>query len=117
MADAELGQDGVDRSDLDACAPTGVANVRCCDVIFSVGLNQRQGCKALDDLGLCLCAREPLKKLLQDEPGCDDYVISLKGIFERLNFRLCRISIAPQRERPNACIDEDRHALRERSAL
>ena len=117
MADAELGQDGINGSDLNARTPTRIANVRCCDVIVSVGLNQRQGSKALDDLGLCLRPREALKKLLQDEPGGNDDLVALECVFERLNLGVCRLSVTPKRKRPNACVDEDRHALRERSAL
>lgn len=106
VANAELGQDGVNGSDLDACAPTGVADVRCCYVVVSVGLNQRQRSEALDDLGLCLRSREALKKLLQDEASCDDDLVTLKGVFERLNRWLSRFNVTPKRKRPNACIDE-----------
>lgn len=117
MPDAELGQDRIDGSDRDARTSASIANARCSDVIFSVGLNQRQGCEALDDLGLCLRSREALKKLLQDKPGRHDDLVALERILERLNLGFCRLSVTPKRERPNAGVDEDRHALRKRSAL
>ena len=51
MTKAELRDQRIDRADLDARPPTRVAQLRRCDMVFSRRLNERQGCKSLDDPG------------------------------------------------------------------
>ena len=54
MANAQLRQECVDRSDLNPSAAACVSELSACDVVLSVGLNQRECREALNDLCACL---------------------------------------------------------------
>jgi hypothetical protein len=54
VSDAELRNQGVDCSDLNARPSAGIPQVGSCDVVFTIGLDQRQCREAIDDLGPCL---------------------------------------------------------------
>ena len=86
-------------------------------MILSVGLYERKCGKALDNLSLRLRSSETLQQFLQHEAGGDDYVITLEGVFEGLNLRFGCLGIASKGQGPDACVNEDCHARRERSAL
>jgi len=72
MADAELGQEGVDRSDLNAGPAATVPQFRGIDVIAAVRREQRESRESLHDLSPSARPRETLEQLLKDEPGRDD---------------------------------------------
>jgi hypothetical protein len=56
----------VNGTDLNSRLPTGVTKICGSDMVFSVRLNDRQRCKAFDDLSTILWAGETLEKLLED---------------------------------------------------
>jgi hypothetical protein len=72
MGHAELRQDGVDRSDLDAAPSQRASQLSRPDVIIATWRNERQGGKALDYLLAIARAGEALQQLLQDQPGAYD---------------------------------------------
>ena len=86
-------------------------------MIITVRLYERKRSKSLDDSRLCPGPREALKKLLQNDTRGDYHLVSEQGVLQRLDFGLTGIDIAPQRQRPDTGIDENRHGRRERSAL
>ena len=69
---AELRQDGVDRSNLDAAPSAGAADVGRRDVVLAIRDEEGQGSEALDDLVPCLRPGEALQEFLEDEPGRED---------------------------------------------
>ncbi len=61
MPDGELCKQCIDSAELNTCLTACIAQGCSTDVIISVGLKQRQGGKALDDLSLGSGTREPLQ--------------------------------------------------------
>jgi len=72
VADAELCKQRIDRANLDTGLATRIAQASCTDMVFPVGLKQRQSRETLDDLGTRLGTRETLQELLEDETRCDN---------------------------------------------
>ena len=116
MPNAQLGEQRVDRADLDTCSATLFPELGRCDVVLAIRLQQRKRCEALDDLLARLWPRESLKQFLENHSRRDDDIGAHERVFELLNFRLSARSIAAQGKRPDARVYEQRHDL-ERSAL
>ena len=116
MSDAELRDKCVDGTKLHASSSARVAKACCSNVVFTVRLEQCERRETFNYLLTCLGARESLQKLLQDEAGGNHDVRSGKRFLQRLNFGFFGLNISPQRQRPNACINQERH-FRDRSAL
>ena len=116
VSDADLGEQSVDSSYLNAGPATGVAELSRRNVVLTVRLKQGQRGKALDDLRSRLRTCKSLKKLLQDQTGSDNDVGPEQRIFEHLYLGLGRRAVTAQCKRPDAGVNKERH-LRERSAL
>ena len=116
MPDAKLRNERINSAHLNTRPAACISEARCGNVVVAVGRNQRERRQTFDDLFTGLGTRESLKKFLQNKPGGHHHIRSGKRLFQRLHFRLINLNVAPQRERPNARIDQERH-LRERSAL
>ncbi len=106
----------VDSADLHTASSAGVANFCGGNVILSVGLNQWQRAKALNDGVPCLRATEALQKLLENQPCRDDSVGAVQGLPQGNDFLGFSRCVSAQRQRPNAGVNKKRHDL-ERSAL
>lgn len=61
VPNCELCQQRINGADLNSRLATCISESCSTDVIVSIGLKQRQGCKALNDLSLSLGSREPLQ--------------------------------------------------------
>ena len=116
VPDADLRNDGVNRADLDSRLPTAVPQVRRSNMILAIRLYQRKRREAGDDLGPGLRGNEALKQFLEYHSSGHDDIRSGKRILQSRNLRLSRRCIAPESQRPDAGVDEQRH-LRERSRL
>lgn len=116
MPDAQLRDESVHRPYLDAVFPATVSKVGRIDVVVAVGLNQRERCKAFEDLGLGLRCDEALQQLLEHKPGRDDDLRSGKSVLQRGDFWLDGWRIPSQSQGPDAGVNEQRH-LRDRSVL
>lgn len=116
MPDAELGEQGVDRPDLQTTAAAGRAQAGGGDVVIAVGDEQRQGGEPARDPLAVARAVEPLEQLLQHEPGRDHQLARPQGVSERSDLGHVGRVVSPQGERPDARVDEQRQA-RERSAV
>lgn len=117
VADAELGEQGIDCSDLHASAAARRAECGRVDMILSIGLHQRQRGKAVDDLFSRLGAGKPLQQLLENEARRHDSLRPEQSLLQMPHLWLRADDVAPQCQRPNAGIDEKHHARRVRSAL
>ena len=107
VANAKPGEEGVDRADLDATSAAGVPQVGRANVVLAVGNQERKGGEPLDDPVPRTRAAEPLKELLKDEARGEDRVTGLKRARKECNFGAVFGSVAPQRQRPHASVDED----------
>lgn len=72
VAQTQLGKQCVNGADLDPCLTTCVAQGCRINMVFAIWLEQRQGGKAFDDLGLRLGAREALQEFLENQARGDD---------------------------------------------
>ncbi len=61
VPDGELRKQCINSADLNTCSATCILQGCSTDVIISIGLKQRQGGKAFDDLSLGFGTREPLQ--------------------------------------------------------
>jgi hypothetical protein len=75
-------------------------------VILSIWHDQRKARETIDDLIARLRPRESLQQLLDDEPSRHDVIAGLDRTQERPYFGNIFRLVASQRERPNACINE-----------
>lgn len=80
VPDAELGEQGVDRADLNSGSAASISEFGRRNVILTVGLEQRKRCEALDYLCARLRAGEALKQFLKDEACCHDDVGTQESI-------------------------------------
>lgn len=72
MPDGELYKQRINGADLNTRLATCISQGRSADVIISIGLKQRQGGKAFNNLSLGFGAQEPLQQLLKDQ-ACGDH--------------------------------------------
>ncbi len=69
VTDAELGEQGVDGSELKTRSAAGIPEPCCFDVIAPVGRDQRQCRKSSDDLVARAGSGESLQQFLEDQAG------------------------------------------------
>ena len=116
VAEAQLGQQGVDRSDLDAASAAVVAERGGLDVILDLRRENGEQRELLHDPPRGGRPLETLEQFLEHDPGRDDDVAPLEALGEEQAPRARRGGCAAERQRPDAGVDEDVHE-RERSAL
>lgn len=117
VANAELGEQGVDGAELNTRLAADVAQARRLDVVLSIGLNQRQGCEALDDPGPIPGARESLQELLQDQARGDDHLGTEQRLLQLVHLGTRRFDVPAQSQGPDARVDQESHWRRDRPAL
>lgn len=115
-ADAELCQERVDRSDLNAAPAAIVAKIRGRDVILAFGPQEWEGTETLDDRLASARPPKPLKQLLQDQPGGEHRLLPSEAAPELRELGCDVRPIAPQGERPDTGVDEEAQE-RDRSRL
>jgi hypothetical protein len=116
MADRKACKEGVDRADLDAVTAAMVPERRGLDVILDLGHEDRQDPEFREDSLSLRRPVESLKELLDHEARRDEHVLPREAPVESSHFRSRGRRRAPQRQRPDAGVDENVHD-RERSAL
>ena len=67
VLDTELGEQSINRSNLDSAASAMISKFGGMNVIVAVRHDQRHGRKTLQDLRACFRSRETLQKLLQHQ--------------------------------------------------
>jgi hypothetical protein len=104
MSDAQLSQKGIDCSDLHTVPAASVPQPRRLNVIVPIRHQQRHRREPVENLISGLWAGETLQKLLENETCRDDgFAISYRFDQHR-DFACRRRRIAPDRQRPNACV-------------
>lgn len=88
VPNAQLGEQRIDRTDLDTCSATLVSELRRRDMGLAIGLQQRKRREALDDLLARLGPGESLKQFLENHSRRDDDIRAHERVLELLNFRL-----------------------------
>ena len=116
VTNAELRNQGVNRANLQARATTAISQFRGIDVILSVRGQKRQRHEPVNDIFTRPRTGESLQQFLQDQPRGHDRIAPFKAISQRAHLRSRGSSVASERKRPDAGIDEQIHR-RERSAL
>ena len=107
VANAELGDEGVDRADLNPASAAGVPQLGRANVILAVRNQQGKGGEPLDDAVPSARAAETLKELLKHEARGEDRVTGIERPRKERNLGAVFGSVAPQRQRPHARVDED----------
>ena len=115
-SDCQVGNEGIDRADLNTCGTQRVAHARRSDMIFARGREVLQCSEHLDDLRPGSFRDDALEQFLQDHSGDGDDFPTGERIPQRPDLRQIRGSVPAQREGPDARVDEQAHP-RERSAL
>jgi len=116
MTYAQLRKEGVYRANLHARATAAISQFCGVYVILPIRDNERQGFESRDDVAARTWAGKTLQQFLEYQPRGDHDLATLKGATEDLHLGRSGIAVAPQGERPDARVDEQRHP-RERSAL
>jgi len=69
VANAELGEQCVNRADLNAGTPTPITQVRCTDMVVAIRNHERQRCEPCNDVSVSAGPGKALQEFLQHEPG------------------------------------------------
>lgn len=86
MPYAKLRNQRIDRADLYASAPAGIAQLGRCNMIVARRLEQRQSRKPLDNQTMRLRPGESLQQLLQYKPRRHDGVSTQQGVMQYPDF-------------------------------
>jgi hypothetical protein len=113
--DAQAGEQGIDRPQLNALASARVAKRRCLDMVIACGDDEWQRLEPRNESGTLLGASQALEELLQDQAGRVDLLAVLEAATQSRDCRGIRGHVTPQREGPDTRVDEDQR--RDRSAL
>ncbi len=106
MPHAQLRQQRIDGPDLNATGSTQISQSSGGNVILAVRHDQRKGREAIDHLIAGFWSGESLQQLLQNQAGRHNMVASLDCTQERTNLGNVSWLIAPQRQRPDAGVNE-----------
>lgn len=109
MADRKASEEGVDRADLEAAPAAMVPERRGLDVILNLGHEDGKDPEFRENSPPLRRPVESLEQLLDHEAGRDDHVLPREALAEDGHFRSGRRRRAPQRQRPDAGVDEDVH--------
>ena len=115
-SDAKLGKQRVHSADLHAVSPAAVAQLSRLDMVAPVRNQQRQRSEAIEDARSVPWTGKPLQQFLQHQPRRRELFTGTDSADQLSNFRWLGRRIAPERERPNASVDEKAQSRR-RSAL
>ena len=79
VPDTQLSDQRVDRAGLNPALAASIAELSCSDMIVTVWIQERKGSEVLDYLHPGLGTREPLEKLLKDQPRRENSVTPING--------------------------------------
>jgi hypothetical protein len=116
VADAQLPQERVDRTNLNAAATAGVTQRRGFDVVRSIRDEEGKRGDPIQNLLACLWSGETLQRFLEHQAGRQDRFAVLNCLNQSRGLWSRRWTIASQRKGPDNGIDEETQ-LRERSVL
>ena len=116
VAKTQLGQERIDRSDLDPATTAEIAQFRRLYVIVSIRRQQRQHREPLQNGFAIPRAGETLQQFLQNQAGDDDGLAALQRPDETAHCGQIGGRVASESQRPDAGINEEAQP-RERSCL
>jgi len=116
MPDADLREEDIDRPDLYTVSAADVPQFRRRHVVLPVGNDEGKDCESFEDQLSRLGALKSLQQLLENQTGGEQRLVSFDRVTQSGDGRFHADLVAPQRERPDAAVDEQRQS-RERSAL
>jgi hypothetical protein len=116
MSNAQLSQQGINRSNRQTTPAALVPQFGRGNVIVPIGHQQRHGGKSVENLISKLWARKPLQQFLENKACRNEGLAALYGLDQRHGLARRGQCIAPERQRPNACVDKERQS-RVRSTL
>ena len=117
VALTELNQQGINRSDLDTPAATGIADVGGCDAATAVGLKKGEHGEALHELVSVPGAGKTLQHVLEQQTFGEHLLGTQESAPECTHLRHTRLAITVESQRPNRGLDQQTHRWRSRSAL
>ena len=106
MFETELDEYRIEGPDLNAMPETRVADLGRFDVVFTIRLQESERGKPLDPLGTCLWPCKTLQEFLQNQAGRKNLVCSFERVLKRPHFLHICLSVTPEREGPDAGVDE-----------
>lgn len=116
MANAELGEDRVDRSHLDSSPPGTIANLGGFKVVVTVGCDERKSSESGDDRLLRARPLESLQDLLIDEARRNNELAVCQRSLQGAHLDEVGRWVAAKSQRPDARVNEQAQS-RERSCL
>ena len=116
MADAKLGEQRINGSNLNAVAAAVVAQAGCGDMVATRRHNHGDGREAVDDPRPSARAAAALQQFLKYQAGRVDCLAAAERLPQVPHLGAFRWRIPPERQRPDAGIYEQAH-LRVRSRL
>ena len=109
VANADLGEQRVDGSSLNAVAATLVAQRGCVNVVVTHGRNHGERLKPFDDPRLVSRPPKALQQLLQNDSGRVNRFATTERLPQALHLGPFGCRIPPQGQRPNARVRKQRH--------
>ncbi len=116
VPDAELSEEGIDRTDLKASTTAVVTKVRRGCVIVALGHDQRQRSESIKDLFSRFRTAETLQNLLKNQAGGENRSFVPKSLGQKVHAGMTLTQITAHRKRPDAGINEELQS-RDRAAL
>ena len=116
VPNAQLREQRVDRADLHPGAAASITQFSGVDVILPIGNEERERSESRDDVAARPGTGKSLQQFLKHQARAYNDLSSFESPAQSLHLGSGCIPVAPQGERPDARIDEQRHR-RERSAL
>ena len=113
---AKLRHESINRTDLCPGSPTPISQISSVNVVIAIGDEERYCGKPIQNFRPSFRTRKALKDLLEHEARCNNRLARFNRSDQRLHFRHRSRRIAPERKRPNACVNEQAQSRR-RSAL
>lgn len=104
MFDAELNEQRINGSDLDAIAAAKVAHSRSLNVVFSGRLKEPKSSEPFDELDSCFGGSKALEEFLQHKSGCENLICSAECMLKRPDLWCLGYGVASEGEGPDACV-------------
>jgi len=80
VPDAQLGEERVDRADLNTCSAACVPKVGRRDMVLAIRLHQGKRSETLNDLYAGLGSGETLEQFLENQPGRHDEIARVRQL-------------------------------------
>lgn len=107
VPNAEPGEEGIDRADLETATTTVVAKICRGGVIFALGHDQRQRSESIKNLRSRFRAAESLQDLLKNQACGEDRSFVPKSFGQEVHAGMTLATIAAHGKRPDTGVNEE----------